>query len=72
LSKNGVIYTTRDVAQMLGFSAKLASGLEFSTETGGEILIVQYPGPTTAGRPIYAGRFNMEKRNAVSEERTDI
>jgi hypothetical protein len=45
---------------------------EFSTETGGEILIVQYPGPTTAGRPIYAGRFNMKERKAVSEERADI
>ena len=33
---------------------------EFSTETGGEILIVQYPGPTTGGRPIYDKRFNME------------
>lgn len=45
---------------------------EFSTETGGEILIVQYPGPTTVGRPIYAGRFKLKKRKAVSEERTDI
>ncbi len=45
---------------------------EFSTETGGEILIVQYPGPTTGGRPIYDGRFNMEKRKTVAEERTDL
>ena len=44
----------------------------FETETGGEILIVQYPGPTTGGRPIYAGRFNMAERKAVSEERTDL
>jgi redox-sensitive bicupin YhaK (pirin superfamily) len=44
---------------------------EFRTETGGEILIVQYPGPTTGGRPIYAGRFNMEVRKPVAEERTD-
>jgi hypothetical protein len=35
---------------------------KFETATGGDILIVQYPGPTTGGRPIYAGRFNMEKR----------
>jgi len=45
---------------------------EFSTETGGEILIVQYPGPTTGGRPIYDGRFNMEKRKSVAEERKDL
>jgi redox-sensitive bicupin YhaK (pirin superfamily) len=43
----------------------------FKTETGGEILIVQYPGPTTGGRPIYDGRFNMESRKALAEERTD-
>jgi hypothetical protein len=45
---------------------------EFSTETGGEILIVQYPGPTTRALPIYAGRFNMERRNAIETERTDL
>ena len=45
---------------------------EFSTETGGEILLVQYPGPTTGGRPIYDGRFNMEKRKDVASERTDL
>lgn len=45
---------------------------EFSTETGGEILIVQYPGPTTGGRPIYDDRFNKKERNPIAEERTDI
>jgi hypothetical protein len=45
---------------------------EFSTQTGGEILIVQYPGPTTGGRPIYDDRFNMKTRQSVAEERTDI
>jgi len=45
---------------------------EFRTETGGEILIVQYPGPTTGERPIYAGRFNMETRKSVAEERVDL
>ena len=44
----------------------------FHTATGGEILIVQYPGPSTGERPIYAGRFNMEKRKAVEEERVDL
>ena len=44
----------------------------FHTATGGEILIVQYPGPSTGERPIYAGRFNMEKRKAAAEERVDL
>lgn len=45
---------------------------EFKTETGGEILIAQYPGPTTKGLPIYAGRFNMDTRNAIEAERKDL
>ncbi|WP_420416326.1 cupin domain-containing protein [Pacificispira sp.] len=45
---------------------------EFKTETGGEIFIVQYPGPTTGERPIYSGRFNMSKRNEVKDERVDL
>ena len=44
---------------------------EFRTETGGEILIVQYPGPSTGGRPIYDDRFNLKERRTVSSERTD-
>lgn len=45
---------------------------ELTTETGGVIFIVQYPGPTTGGRPIYDKRFNMEKRVAVESERIDL
>ena len=45
---------------------------ELRTETGGLIFIVQYPGPTTGGRPIYDDRFNMTARKPVAEERTDI
>lgn len=45
---------------------------EFRTETGGEIFIVQYPGPTTGERPIYGGRFNMTERKAVDQERVDL
>ena len=45
---------------------------EFKTETGGEIFIVQYPGPTTEERPIYSGRFNMNERKSVGEERIDV
>ena len=44
---------------------------ELFTETGGEMLFVQYPGPTTGGKPIYDGRFNMKERKAVEDERTD-
>jgi len=43
-----------------------------STETGGLMLFVQYQGPSTGGRPIYDGRFNMTERKAVEDERTDI
>src|SRR5687768_17688180 len=31
-----------------------------TTETGGVMLIVQYPGPTTGGRPIYDGRLDRK------------
>jgi ChrR Cupin-like domain len=44
---------------------------ELSTDTGGEMLFVQYPGPSTGGRPIYEGRFNMQERKPVDAERTD-
>ena len=44
---------------------------EFRTETGGDILIVQYLGPTTGGRPIYDDRFNLAARRTVESERTD-
>lgn len=43
-----------------------------STETGGTMLFVQYQGPSTGGRPIYDGRFNVRVRKALSEERLDI
>ncbi|TMJ33199.1 MAG: cupin domain-containing protein [Alphaproteobacteria bacterium] len=45
---------------------------DFRTATGGEILIVQYPGPTTGERPIYSGRFDMAERKSVAEERVDL
>jgi hypothetical protein len=45
---------------------------DLSTETGGTMLFVQYQGPTTGGRPIYDGRFNVAERKALSEERLDI
>jgi hypothetical protein len=41
------------------------------TDNGGLMLFVQYQGPTTGGRPIYDGRFNMAERKTIAEERTD-
>ena len=45
---------------------------EFETKTGGRMLFVQYPGPTTKGCPVYDGRFNMKERKAIEAERTDL
>ena len=43
-----------------------------STQTGGLMLFVQYQGPTTGGRPIYDGRFNMKARRPIEEETVDV
>ena len=45
---------------------------ELATETGGLMFFCQYPGPTTGGRPIYDGRFNMEKRKELAEENFEV
>jgi len=45
---------------------------DLATETGGTMLFVQYQGPTTGGRPIYDGRFNVAGRKPLAEERLDI
>ncbi|MEX2223632.1 MAG: cupin domain-containing protein, partial [Candidatus Rokuibacteriota bacterium] len=42
-----------------------------STKTGGQMLFVQYQGPTTGGRPVYDGRFNMKERKAIAEENVE-
>jgi hypothetical protein len=42
-----------------------------STETGGLMLFVQYQGPTTGGRPVYDGRFNMTARRPLGEENVE-
>jgi hypothetical protein len=41
------------------------------TDTGGVMLFVQYPGPSTGGRPIYDGRFNVQTRRP-DQERLDV
>lgn len=45
---------------------------ELRTSTGGTIVYVQYMGPTTRQAPIYDGRFNLNERRPVEQERTDI
>ena len=45
---------------------------DLSTRTGGLMFFVQYQGPTTGGRPIYDGRFNVTERKPLSEERLDV
>lgn len=44
---------------------------ELSTETGGQILFVQYQGPTTGKAPIYDGRFNLNAHTDLEKERLD-
>ena len=41
------------------------------TRTGGQILFVQYQGPTTGKRPIYDGRFNLVRHADLEKERLD-
>ena len=41
---------------------------ELSTETGGTMVFVQYQGPTTGGRPVYDGRFNVTIRPDLATE----
>ena len=41
------------------------------TDTGGLMLFVQYQGPSTGGRPIYDGRFNVQERRP-DQERVDV
>ena len=42
------------------------------TDNGGLMLFVQYQGPTTGGRPIYEGRFNMTARKRIEEENVEV
>ena len=48
------------------------TGSRVFRKTGGLMLFVQYPGPTTNGRPIYDGRFNMKQRRPVEEETVEV
>lgn len=41
---------------------------EMHTEEGCKILFVQYPGPTTGGRPIYDGRFNQAETPKLEDQ----
>ena len=44
---------------------------ELKTETGGDILFVQYQGPTTGKGPIYDGRFNLDEHADLERARFD-
>ena len=41
---------------------------DLATKTGGLMFFVQYQGPSTGGRPVYDGRFNVEKRRDLKDE----
>lgn len=41
---------------------------DLATRTGGLMFFVQYQGPSTGGRPVYDGRFNVEKRKDLKDE----
>lgn len=41
------------------------------TKTGGLMLFVQYPGPTTGKPAVYDGRFNVKERKPLDTERYD-
>ena len=45
---------------------------DLSTETGGLMFFVQYPGPTTRKGPIYDGRFNVNERKSLAEENLQV
>ena len=44
---------------------------DLSTETGGTMVFVQYPGPHTGEGPVYEGRFNVEERPDLETENLD-
>jgi quercetin dioxygenase-like cupin family protein len=45
---------------------------EMNTETGGTMLYVQYPGPTTGAAPLYQGRMNLEKPESSEEQDLNV
>lgn len=40
---------------------------EMSTKTGGSIVFMQYPGPTTGSAPLYDGRMNLKRAEKPEE-----
>ena len=59
------------VLAMIVYCATHMRVVALRTETGGLMLFVQYQGPTTGGRPIYEGRFNMTARKPLAEENVE-
>lgn len=59
---NGRIYGPGTLAYM----ADPHFEYEMHTDTGGIVLFVQYPGPTTGARPIYDGRMNLKEVKPIT------
>ncbi|MCW0001531.1 cupin domain-containing protein [Pararhizobium sp. YC-54] len=45
---------------------------EMHTETGGKIVFVQYPGPSTGARPMYDGRMNLKQAERPQDHNLDL
>ena len=45
---------------------------EMYTETGGKVVFLQYPGPTTGARPLYEGRMNLKKAEIPEEHNLNL
>jgi quercetin dioxygenase-like cupin family protein len=45
---------------------------EMKTETGGKIVFLQYPGPTTGAAPVYAGRMNLKADEVKAYAAADL
>jgi quercetin dioxygenase-like cupin family protein len=45
---------------------------EMKTETGGKIIFLQFPGPTTRATPIYAGRMSLKAQQVKQYEPADL
>jgi hypothetical protein len=40
---------------------------EMTTKSGCTVVFLQYPGPTTGGRPLYDGRMNLKEPESPAQ-----
>ena len=59
--------TARPTAQEHLFTPDPHFEHAMTTESGGTVVFLQYPGPTTGARPIYDGRMNLTKAESPEE-----